>query len=162
MTTSISRRGLLVVAAVTVTIDLAVKAAAVRWVTAPIELPGVTLRVTRNPGVAFGIGADQPFVLVAAVTGLIVAILIVAAWRGQLGRAASAGLIIGGGVANLADRLAGGAVVDLFDLGWWPVFNLADVALTAGIALLLLASVTQPQPSEPRQPSAPNRVGDRS
>jgi signal peptidase II len=53
------------------------------------------------------------------------------------------GLVVGGAVGNLGDRLfrhAGGAVVDFVDLRWWPVFNVADAAITAGALLLLLGS----------------------
>ena len=128
-------RRLVLVAAATIAVDLASKAAAVRWLTDAMDLGVITVRATGNSGVAFGIGADQPFALVAALTGLVVAGMAVGAWRGLLGGPVGAGLIVGGGTANLADRLAGGSVVDLFDLGWWPVFNIADIALTVGVAL---------------------------
>ena len=49
----------------------------------------------------------------------------------QMGLAAA----LAGSASNLYDRLRHGAVVDFLDLGWWPTFNLADVALVAGIAL---------------------------
>jgi len=136
-------RRLVLVAAATIAVDLASKALAVRWLTDPIDLSVITVRATQNSGVAFGIGADQPFAAVAAFTGLVVAGMAVGAWRGVLGGPVGAGLIVGGGTANLADRLVGGSVVDLFDLGWWPVFNLADVALTVGIALTLVATLRE-------------------
>jgi signal peptidase II len=129
------RRRLVLVAAATVAVDLASKAAAVRWLIDPVDLGVVTVRATENSGVVFGIGADQPFALVAALTGLVVVGMAVGAWRGLLGGPVGAGLVVGGGAANLADRLVGGSVVDLFDLGWWPVFNVADIALTIGVAL---------------------------
>lgn len=53
--------------------------------------------------------------------------------------AAPAGLIAGGALANVADRATGGTVVDFLDIGRWPTFNLADVFLLTGIALLLFA-----------------------
>lgn len=135
------RRRLVLVAAATIAIDLAAKVAAVRWLTDPVDLGIITVRATENSGVAFGIGADQPFALVAALTGLVVATITVGAWRGDFGGPVGAGLIVGGGTANLADRLAGGSVVDLFDLGWWPVFNVADIALTVGVAVTVLNSL---------------------
>lgn len=134
---SVHRR-LVLVAVATIAIDLAAKAAAVRWLTDPIDLGVITVRATENAGVAFGIGADQPFTLVAALTGLVAAGIAVGAWRGLFGGPVRAGLIVGGGTANLADRLIGGTVVDLFDLGWWPAFNVADVALTVGVALTVV------------------------
>ena len=56
--------------------------------------------------------------------------------------AAAAGLIAGGAIGNLVDRLRFGAVTDFIDLHWgaahWPTFNLADAAIVCGVALLLL------------------------
>ena len=56
--------------------------------------------------------------------------------------AAAAGLIAGGALGNLLDRLRFGAVTDFVDLHWgeahWPTFNLADAAIVCGVALLLL------------------------
>ena len=144
-------RRLVLVATVTIAADLAVKAAAVRWLTDPVDLGVITVRATENSGVAFGIGADQPFAVVAALTGIVVAAIGVGAWRGDFGGPVGAGLLVGGGAANLADRVVGGSVVDLFDLGWWPVFNLADVALTVGIALTLVACLRE-QPAVTAQP----------
>lgn len=135
------RRCLVAIAVIAILADAVTKLAAVRWLTGSMALPGLTLRVTRNPGAAFSLGADQPPVLVLAVTGLAVAGMAVAAWRGHLGGPASGGLLLGGGVANFGDRAIGGSVVDLFDLGWWPVFNLADVFISTGIFLLMLLVV---------------------
>ena len=56
-------------------------------------------------------------------------------------------LLLGGASGNLADRLFrdhGGAVVDFIDLQWWPVFNVADVAVFFGAALLIVSSIREP------------------
>lgn len=151
MTTPAHHRTLSVAAA-TAAVDLGVKLAAVRWLTEPLDATVVAVRLAYNPGVAFSLGADQPVAVVAAVTSMIIVVFTIAAWRGHLGGPITAGLVIGGGVANLADRLADGSVVDLFDLGWWPVFNLADVALITGVALLTLTTVTQ-QPTPAANPA---------
>ena len=50
----------------------------------------------------------------------------------------SASLIFGGAIGNLIDRIRFGYVVDFLDLRWWPVFNVADIALTVGVALLFI------------------------
>jgi signal peptidase II len=50
------------------------------------------------------------------------------------------GAALGGATGNLCDRLSRGAVIDFLDVGWWPVFNCADVAITAG-AILALGSI---------------------
>ena len=47
------------------------------------------------------------------------------------------GAAVGGAAGNLWDRVRRGAVIDFVDLGWWPVFNFADVAITAGAVLAL-------------------------
>ena len=135
------RRRLLVTILVAVTADALSKLAAVQWVTDPVELPGLTLRVTRNTGMAFSFGDGQPVAVVLAVTGLAVAVLALTAWRGDLGNPVPAGLVVGGGLANVADRMIGGSVVDVFDVGRWPVFNLADVFITTGVVLLLLTAL---------------------
>lgn len=97
--------------------------------------------MVRNPGVAFGLGAAAPAGLVLAVTAAAAVALAAAAWRGRFGAPASAGLVLGGAVANLADRAADGSVVDLVNLGWWPAFNLADVGITVGVGLLVLGGL---------------------
>lgn len=152
--TTADRRRLLLVTLVAVVTDALTKLAAVRWLTGTVDLGVLDLRVTRNPGVAFSLGADQPAVVVLAVTGVAVVALAVAAWRGHLGGPVPAGLVVGGGLANLADRAVGGSVVDLFDLGWWPVFNLADVFITTGVGLLLFAAF-----AHGRDPDAPEQPG---
>lgn len=62
-------------------------------------------------------------------------------WQGYFfqHRAAQLGLgmALGGAAGNVFDQLRHGAVLDFLDLGWWPVFNLADVAITLGIAMAL-------------------------
>ncbi len=60
------------------------------------------------------------------------------------------GLTFGGAVGNLIDRFRFGHVVDYVDLGWWPVFNLADAAIDVSIALfviLLLAGRVEQRPN---------------
>ena len=135
-----ARATLITVAVAAVAVDVATKVAAVRYLPGnPVEVAGpLTLRLIYNPGVAFGVGDRLPAPVIIALTGLAVAALAVMAWRGAMHPAAAAGLVVGGGVANLADRLTGGSVVDMFDLGWWPVFNLADVLLLTGVGLILV------------------------
>ena len=120
----------------------------------PLPLIGpVRLALTRNTGAAFGLGGRAvPFLAVAAL-GLVVA----AATSRATARPAVAvalGLVLGGAVGNLVDRvirgpgLLQGAVVDFVDLTWWPVFNLADAAITCG-SLLLLVLGWSPRPARP-------------
>lgn len=104
----------------------------------PRHLGIVDLVLGSNSGVAFGIGSGSSRWLVLGVTALVVAGLVVVAIR--LRPAAAAGLIVGGGVANLLDRSGDGAVTDFVSVGWWPTFNLADSAICLGVAWLLAAS----------------------
>ena len=135
-----ARATLITVAVAAIAVDVATKVAAVRYLPGnPVDVAGpLTLRLIYNPGVAFGVGGSLPAPVIIALTGLAVAALAVMAWRGAMQPVAAAGLVVGGGVANLADRLTGGSVVDMFDLGWWPVFNLADVLLLTGVGLILV------------------------
>jgi signal peptidase II len=106
-------------------------------------LPGIDLVDVRNTGVAFGLNAGGD-VAIVALTAAVVAILMV-----FFGRNAerpylwlSTGLLTGGAVSNLADRLRQGSVTDFIDLPAWPAFNVADVAIVAGAALLALTLLT--------------------
>lgn len=101
----------------------------------------VSLRLTFNPGGAFGFGKEFPeFFLVAT----IVVIIAIVAWvgrTGEVGMAIPLGLVLGGGVGNLIDRLFrgfDGRVVDFVDLHVWPVFNVADASIVVGVALVLI------------------------
>ena len=105
----------------------------------PINLPGpLDLRLVQNPGVAFGLGDAAPAWLTAGLTACIATSFAIAAWRGTFTSTTGAALIVGGAIANLADRLQGGSVVDMLHLGWWPTFNLADVFITVGAILVVV------------------------
>jgi signal peptidase II len=57
------------------------------------------------------------------------------------GRALPMGLVLGGSLGNVLDRIRAGGVTDFIDLRVWPVFNLADVAITVGIGLLAIGLI---------------------
>jgi signal peptidase II len=101
------------------------------------------LRLELNPGIAFSIGRGSTG-LVTVMAVVILAVVAVVAWRSSgwlLGLAL--GLIMGGAAGNLVDRLVrhhGGQVIDFIDLRWWPVFNLADAAISCGVVLALLTT----------------------
>lgn len=117
----------------------------------PVPLFGtVRLALTYNRAGAFGLGgAAVPFLAVAAL-GLVVAMVATGSTTARPPAALALGLILGGAFGNLADRvlrdpgLLRGAVVDFVDVGFWPVFNLADAAITCGCLALLWASWSQP------------------
>jgi signal peptidase II len=111
----------------------------------PVHVVGtLRLAVTFNPGTAFGLGQNSTSLIVGGVVVLVVVLL-------GLGRRVSRtatwpavmamGLLLGGAVGNLTDRLVRhhhGAVIDFIDLRWWPVFNVADAAISVGACLLAL------------------------
>jgi signal peptidase II len=136
------------VAAVVLALDALTKQWAVSALAdGPVELFGpVRLALTRNKAGAFGLGgAFVPFLAVAAL-GLVVLMVVTGSATERTSVAAALGLILGGAFGNVADRVfrapgfLEGAVVDFVDVGFWPVFNVADSAITCGCILLLLAS----------------------
>lgn len=148
------------VALTALALDLGSKAAAVRWLDEPIDLRILTLRVVRNPGIAFGLGSSAPSWLVLAIVSAVATFVLVASFRGALGGAVPAGLVAGGAVANVVDRTHGGTVVDIFDLGWWPTFNLADAFIVIGAALMLIGSMrTTSQPIPGNQATEARKEG---
>jgi signal peptidase II len=103
-------------------------------------LPFLHIENVRNKGVAFGLGGDISAVLIGATIVALIGLLVYLAARGRGGVLVwlPAALLIGGALGNLADRVRDGAVTDFIDLPLWPTFNLADVAIVAGVLLLLV------------------------
>ena len=104
----------------------------------PAEGP-VRLTHTTNSGGAFGLFANQAFLLTLTSVVLILFILVSPRFLHleSLWPRLGLGLVWGGAVGNLIDRLRCGEVTDFIDLGDWPVFNLADSAITVGIIVLI-------------------------
>jgi signal peptidase II len=138
----------LAVAALVLVLDQASKTMVLAWLVpvAPIELaPFLNLVVVWNPGVSFGmlggVGASGPWLLIGLALLITAGFLVWLAWSTERLHAAALGLVIGGAVGNVIDRLRFGAVLDFVDLhllGYhWPAFNVADAAITAGAVLLL-------------------------
>jgi signal peptidase II len=94
-----------------------------------------------NTGVAFGLlGGSHPAALIAlALTILGILFYNKGAWPGTRIGQWGLGLMLGGALSNVFDRIRLGYVVDYLDVHLWPVFNLADAALVIGAGLLLLA-----------------------
>ena len=102
------------------------------------------LTYVQNTGAAFGLFKGQQLVFVAVSVAVVAWIL----WefRRQQGMASrlnlwAAGLVLGGAVGNLIDRLRLGYVVDFIDVRVWPVFNIGDSAITIGVTLLIWQSL---------------------
>jgi len=102
----------------------------------------VRLDFTRNSGAAFGIlqSGGLLFAAVAALVTLGILIFYRRISATALPVRLALGLILGGALGNLLDRIRLGYVVDYVDLRWWYVFNLADSAIVVGVAILLLVT----------------------
>lgn len=115
-----------------------------------IDVLGHVLRVghARNSGAVFGImrGAGNYFAVFSFVAAAIVVVIMYLARKASPPVRIGLGLVLGGAVGNLIDRLRYGAVVDFIDIGAtdairWPSFNVADLAITIGVVMLILASL---------------------
>jgi len=98
----------------------------------------VRLTYVRNTGAAFGLLSNQTFLIIlTAVVGIAILLLYYSYPPfGRLPVRVGLGLLLGGSVGNLVDRLRSGYVTDFIDLRVWPVFNLADSAIVVGVAIL--------------------------
>lgn len=102
-------------------------------------LPGVDLVHTRNTGVAFSLLQGGGWILLAVTA--VAAVVVVGVFLARPERPGvwlPTGLLLGGAVGNAIDRVARGAVTDFIALPRWPAFNVADIAITVGVAALLL------------------------
>jgi signal peptidase II len=146
---------LFTVAGLVFALDFATK----RWATeslahrdsVPVLGEFLRLTYTRNSGVAFGLGAGTNFpfyVFSLLAAGAILVLFLRGRVQGRVRETALA-LIFGGAVGNLVDRITTGLVVDFVDVGvgaWrFPVFNVADSAVTVGVALFALGWSRRPE-----------------
>jgi len=138
-----------VVAAIVITVDQLTKTwAAHTLATRDIDLFW-TLRfqLARNRGPAFSLGFGSGGVIaILAIVIVIVFLVIGRSVDTKLG-VLSLGLVLGGAIGNLVDRafregsgFLGGAVIDFIDPQWWPIFNVADMAVTIGGVLLVFTA----------------------
>ena len=133
-------------------------------VTRTLELDGsvhvagpLTIHHVQNSGIAFGLFA-QATAVVTLVTGAAVVWMIVFFARSGSRHPvlpAALGLLIGGSLSNLVDRIRLHHVTDFIDLRWWPAFNLADSFIVIGVVILLGALVMAD-----RAPRPPRRTLD--
>jgi signal peptidase II len=156
-------RGALVIAVIVVVIDQLTKHWAVNHLVDHDDDIVWTLRfhLAHNTGMAFSKGTG-----LGPVIG-IVALLVIVGLLVSIGRESSplytpaVGLIVGGALGNIIDRLFRspgwfrGGVVDFIDVQWWPIFNVADIGVTVGGALLLLSTLLPVRPI----PTAPSAAG---
>lgn len=114
---------------------------------------GLQIVNVRNEGIAFGLLADGGALLLV-ITAVTLAVLLVwfATDSARPGLWVAVGLLTGGALGNLVDRVREGEVTDFLDAPLWPAFNVADIAITVGIVALVLIVLTtedaQPAGSE--------------
>jgi signal peptidase II len=111
-----------------------------------VEVLGpLELTLSHNSGVAFGLasGGGTRLILVTALALALVA-FVFARNPTRPGMWVAAGLLAGGALGNLADRVRADAVTDYISIGSWPAFNFADVCVTAGVLLLAFSYMREP------------------
>jgi signal peptidase II len=129
-------------------------------------VPGLFgLAHVRNKGVAFSFLSNldprwvHPFLILGTALAM-GAVLVYIAYLPSRGAApVGLGLILGGAIGNLVDRIRMGYVVDFLDLYWrnhhWPTFNVADVGITVGVVLLMIDMAVSPkEPGDASRPAA--------
>jgi signal peptidase II len=101
-------------------------------------LPGLHLVHTRNQGVAFGVLPGNHAIEVVIILAALVALAVYFALHATRPLVwLPTGLLIGGALGNILDRVREGAVTDFIKLPLWPPFNLADASITFGVLILI-------------------------
>jgi signal peptidase II len=116
-----------------------------------------TIHHVQNSGIAFGLFASAT-PIVTVLTALAVAWMVVFFARSGSRHPVlpvALGLLIGGSVSNLLDRIRLGHVTDFLDFRWWPAFNLADSFIVVGVAILFLTFVSADREPRRRHVDAP-------
>ena len=131
----------------------------------PVPLLGDVVRFTlvHNTGAAFGLfpGSRGPFIVISILAIAVVLYLFLRETYRSLHHRVLLGCILGGAIGNLIDRVRLGWVVDFIDVGFrdarWPVFNIADSAVTLGVIFLAWSLSRSGQPAP--DPESPHRPG---
>ena len=109
-----------------------------------VKLVGpLSLQLVYNSGVAFSIGTGNTVLVTVLEILVILGIILYVRTIKSTGLAVGFGLVIGGALGNIVDRLFrhnGGSVIDFIHTGFWPTFNLADSAVVIGLVVILLGS----------------------
>jgi signal peptidase II len=113
--------------------------------------PGFHISRVTNQGIAFGLFPGRQgavaILTVAALCAIAVALAGLVARNDTV--AAGAGLLVGGSLGNLIDRLAHGEVTDFLDPARWPAFNVADCCITVGAVLIVLGLMRETEEDDP-------------
>jgi signal peptidase II len=102
--------------------------------------PGFHISRVNNEGIAFGLfpGRQSAVAILTVLALCAIAIALASLVARNATVAAGAGLLVGGSLGNLIDRLSHGAVTDFLDPARWPAFNVADCAITVGAVLIVI------------------------
>lgn len=125
----------------------------------PVILRFFHFTLVHNTGIAFGLFKDQGLVFIMIpliATGLLMYNIYYYHKFGELDRwyITAFSLILGGAIGNLVDRMTVGYVIDFIDFRIWPVFNIADTAITCGAFIILFKCF----PLIPKKPDKKTRV----
>jgi signal peptidase II len=115
----------------------------------------LSIHRVENSGIAFGLFTSATGVVIGLTAVAVLWMLVYFARHGARHPVipAALGLLIGGSVSNLVDRVRLGHVTDFIDFGWWPAFNLADSFIVIGVAILLAALLgSDRRPKDVRRP----------
>jgi signal peptidase II len=113
-------------------------------------LPLINLVHVRNTGVAFGFFSGGGALVLALTLVALTVLVFYLAWRPERPYLwLPTGMLVGGAVGNLIDRISSGSVIDFIKLPHWPAFNVADMSITFGVLALLWVLEGKPQ-DEPR------------
>jgi signal peptidase II len=144
-------RRLYLVAALIWGLDLSTKIWAVNNLSArnPVEIFGSVFQLTliRNPGAAFSFATGATVVFTAIAVAAVIVIVYYSSKITSLGWASTLGLLLGGVLGNLTDRLFRspgffkGEVIDWLEITNWPVFNLADSAIVIAAFLAIVLTI---------------------
>lgn len=129
----------------------------------PLEVLGDFVRLTYalNSGVAFSLGAGTrfPFYVFSIAAALVILWLLARGRISRLSQQLALALILGGALGNLVDRITSGLVVDFIEIGVgrfrWPVFNVADSAVSIGVVLFILTGAPGSRPADAATPETP-------
>ncbi len=115
---------------------------ATTFLRSPLYLLGswARLELVQNPGIAFGLRIPSPWQEILILVALAVMLFVARKSRTVLSQVGY-GLIVGGALANVIDRLPDGFVTDYFAVGTFPIFNVPDSCITIGVALILAESM---------------------
>lgn len=106
----------------------------------------------RNDGVAFSAFGGKPWIVVGLISIALVALLYYFATHADKPLVwLATGLLFGGAVGNILDRVKDGAVTDFIKFSHWPAFNVADIAINAGVVVLIIALLREDRGNGDRQ-----------